>query len=204
MLYRIFEKTGDQAALQESLKKYREARSVWAEMVAISKPVYKSDITVGEHPHLRGHWADRLPAINADIALVEKKLDPAKLSDGSHAALIKAALSRPRRTIIASSHAPAATFRPGQPLDLELSVAKTAAPVSAHLYYRHVTHEERYQSTEMELKDGRYRATIPARYTDSAYPLEYYFELKQGSAAWLYPGFNAERTNQPYFVVRRA
>ena len=27
---------------------------------------------------------------------------------------------------------------------------------------------------DMELKDGRYRATIPAGYTDSPYPLEYY------------------------------
>ena len=27
-----------------------------------------SDITVGENPQLRGHWLDRLPAIDADIA----------------------------------------------------------------------------------------------------------------------------------------
>ena len=59
-------------------------------------------------------------------------------------------------------------------------------------------------SADMDLKDGRYRATIPAGYTDSPYPLEYYFELKQGSeSAWLYPGFTPELTNQPYFVVRR-
>ncbi len=44
-----------------------------------------------------------------------------------------------------------------------------------------------------------------ASYTDSAYPLQYYIELRQGPAsAWLYPGFTAELTNQPYFVVRRA
>jgi hypothetical protein len=77
--------------------------------------------------------------------------------------------------------------------------------VLARLYYRRVTQAERYESTEMQLRDGHYRATIPADYTDSHYPLEYYFELKQGpDSAWLYPGFGVDLTNQPYFVVRRA
>ena len=77
--------------------------------------------------------------------------------------------------------------------------------MSALLYYRHVTQAERYESAEMQLRDGRYHATIPAGYTDSQYPLEYYFELKQGpESAWLYPGFSEDLTNQPYFVVRRA
>ncbi len=205
VLYRIYETTGDPAALAESIEKYREARTGWAAIVNISKPVYKPDITVGEHPQLRGHWADRLPAINADIALLEKQADPQRKSDGSHAAAIQAALGRPKRNTVASSHRPASTFKPGHPLDLELSVAKSATPISALVHYRRVTHAERYSSAVMEFKDGRYRATIPASYTDSPYPLEYYFELKQGDAsAWLYPGFTPQLTNQPYFVVRRA
>ncbi len=48
-----------------------------------------------------------------------------------------------------------------------------------------------------------YRATIPGDYTDSNYPLQYYFEFKQGTdKTWLYPGFNSDLTNQPYFVMR--
>jgi hypothetical protein len=73
------------------------------------------------------------------------------------------------------------------------------------MYYRHVTHEERYQAADMEALGNRYRATIPAAYTGSPYPLQYYFELKADPAtAWLYPGFSAGLANQPYFVVRRA
>jgi hypothetical protein len=56
----------------------------------------------------------------------------------------------------------------------------------------------------MELKDGSYHATIAGNYTDSAYPLEYYFELKRGNSAWIYPGLSADLANQPYFVVRKA
>ena len=56
----------------------------------------------------------------------------------------------------------------------------------------------------MEGKDGTYRTAIPGEYTNSPYPLEYYFELKQGPAsAWLYPGFATNLNNQPYFVLRR-
>ena len=71
------------------------------------------------------------------------------------------------------------------------------------LYYRHVTQAERWLSMEMEGADRRYRAAIPAGYTASPYPLQYYFECKDGpEKAWLYPGFAADLANQPYFVVR--
>jgi hypothetical protein len=67
-----------------------------------------------------------------------------------------------------------------------------------------VNQSERYQTAEMEAGDKRYRATIPAAYTESPYPLQYYFELKESpEKAVLYPGFASELTNQPYFVVRR-
>ena len=49
-----------------------------------------------------------------------------------------------------------------------------------------------------------YRAAIPAAYTDSPYPLQYYFEVRESAEkAWLYPGFAADLANQPYYVVRR-
>ncbi|HYM10876.1 MAG TPA: hypothetical protein VEU62_09085, partial [Bryobacterales bacterium] len=105
-------------------------------------------------------------------------------------------------------HAPAAHFRPGQPLEIELSLEKDSAgphPLSVHLHYRQVNQAERYRVAEMEPRDNRYRAAIPGDYTESPYPLEYFFELKDGSgAAWLYPGFEPDLSNQPYFVVRRA
>ena len=46
VLYRIHERTGDRAALEESLKQYRAARAAWAELANRAKGVYVSDITV--------------------------------------------------------------------------------------------------------------------------------------------------------------
>jgi hypothetical protein len=109
-------------------------------------------------------------------------------------------LGRPPRREIACTHAQPSTFVRGKVLGIEIA---TKLPVSARLYYRHVNQAEHYQSVEMTPQDGVHRAAIPGDYTDSDYPLQYYFELKQGSdKAWLYPGFNVALTNQPYFVVR--
>jgi hypothetical protein len=50
-----------------------------------------------------------------------------------------------------------------------------------------------------------HRGEIPGDYTDSLFPLEYYFEVREESSRpWLYPGFNATLSNQPYFVLRQA
>jgi hypothetical protein len=98
-------------------------------------------------------------------------------------------------------HTPPAVFHPGQPLELEFAAPKL---VSARMYYRHVNQAERFESVEMQVRDNRYRAAIPAAYTQSLYPLQYYFELKTApDQACLFPGFAANLSNQPYFVVRR-
>jgi hypothetical protein len=63
----------------------------------------------------------------------------------------------------------------------------------------------KYSPIQLSANGQSYSGTIPAAYTDSQYPLEYYFEVKQDAQhAGLYPGFSPERNNQPYFVVRRA
>jgi len=51
--------------------------------------------------------------------------------------------------------------------------------------------------------DG-YSASIPGDYTQSVYPLQYYFALQRGAdAAWLYPAFNSTLSNQPYYAVAK-
>ena len=106
------------------------------------------------------------------------------------------------RTSGVCQHIQPKSFKVRQPLDIEFSFKKT--PTSALLYYRHVNHAERYETLEMQLLSNRYRATIPATYTDSEYPIQYYMELKEGpDKAWLYPGLREDLANQPYFVVRK-
>jgi hypothetical protein len=205
VLYALFEQSGDRDALVESLKAYRRARSAWAELANHARDVYKSDVTVGELPQLRGHWLDRLPAMDRDIAELEKKLEQSGRGVAAPERVkscIQEALGRPRRTIVAARHTAPQSFRGGEPLAIEVALQKSASAV--RLYYRHVNQGERFETISMTAQGNRFRAVIPADYTRSPYPLEYYFEIKHGSeSASLYPGFAPDLANQPYFVVRK-
>ncbi len=206
VLYAIFEQSGDRTALELSLKMYQKARSYWAELADRAHEVYKPDVTIGEMDVQRGHWLDRLPAIDEDIALMAKKLEQIQGNSSTQPDNVRLAIQeatgRPIRVSAVCHHIPSEHFKAGEPLELELSIEKEVA--SVRLYYRHVNHAERYNSVEMRLTGKSYRTSIPAEYTNSQYPLQYYFELKETSAkAWLYPGFAADLTNQPYFVVRK-
>jgi len=206
VLYGIYESGGDRIALEESLKAYQRARGIWAQLAEFGK-VYVSDITAGELLHLRGHWLDRLPAIDADIADMKKKLgsaQPAGSRQERAESAVAEALGRPRRDEITLRHSPPAHFVPGKPLEIELSLERPAKLKAARIYYRRVNQAERYQTAAMQPDDRRYRATISANYTQSPYALQYYFELQESpDRALLYPGFGPDLSNQPYFVIRR-
>jgi hypothetical protein len=206
VLFGIFEQSGDYNALIESLNFYKKARAHWAELANRARDVYKPDITIGENPFLRGHWLDRLPAIDEDIAYMTGMVEQLKSNVTSLLGNVQSAIieskGRPVRSSGVCYHNRPQGFRAGQPLTIEISFDKT--PVSAHLYYRHVNHAERYETEEMHLDGSGYLATIPSTYTDSQYPIQYYIELRDGPGkAWLYPGFMEDLVNQPYFVVHR-
>ncbi len=203
VLYGIFEHSGDRAALQQAIDRYRLARAVWAGLAGRAKPIYLPDITVGEEPHQRGHWQDRLQAIDEDIADMARQMEPAKENESQQDRIRSAileALSRPRRTRPPCRHQVPLHFVPGQPLEIQLALERPG--IAARLFYRHVNQAERFNTAQMQVRDNLCRSVIPGNYTDSPYVLQYYFELKEGpDRAWLYPGFSLELSNQPYFVV---
>ena len=202
VLYAIHEKSGDRGALEEALKAYRAARDAWARRDRSAR-AYGADLSVSSAFTERGQWTDRLAAIDADIAQMERLLAAAKPSDDPRVrAAVAEALTRPRRDAARRRHRPPARFRPKEALALEIAVARPVA--SVRLYYRHVSQAERFESVEMQPQASLYRASIPATYTDSPYPLQYYFEVRESQdKAWLHPGFAADLSNQPYFVVQR-
>ncbi|HEY4065100.1 MAG TPA: hypothetical protein VGM30_24515 [Puia sp.] len=200
-LYAIFEQNGDRIALEEALVNYRTARVFWKEL-ADKAGVYRSDLTFGETPWLRGHWSDRLAAIDEDIDHMARKIEEDALP-----AAMKSILQRPVRATIPCHHKPPGSFVAGQTVPLALGLE--SMPSSVRLYYRHVNQAEHYQMMEMQLPSaasgaGLFQATIPETYTGTPYALQYYFEIRQEhGVALLYPGFNAALTNQPYFVIRQ-
>ena len=203
-LYALYVRSGSRAALERAVREYREARSVWSQLAEGPGRVYVSDITIGPLPHQRGHWLDRLPAIDHDIDVMAKQLEalPSQTRRGEEEKLLDAALSRSGRLALSCRHAPPERFTAGESLQLTLSVPKDAALVAVRIHYRHVDQGEDYQTMPLEPSDGGYRAFLPGSYTNSRYPLQYFFELQGQHGAQLYPGFAPDRANQPYFVAR--
>ncbi len=201
LLWQVFDKTGDRRAAEAAVARYEAARAAWAAMATRAAIVYRSDIAYGRTPFRRGHWSDRLPAIDADIAAMKAALaKPAAPAPRDAAMLIAAVTMRPSRPQAAVVHTAPERFHPGA--ELKLAV-KTAADVTAILHYRHVDQAERWTQVEMTGKAGSFEAAIPAAYTASPYPLQYYFEFRRGTKAWSHPAFNASLSNVPYYAVFR-
>jgi hypothetical protein len=117
---------------------------------------------------------------------------------------IKVATVPPQRRADVARRTPPRAFHPGQTLSLTVQIPSTSALSSVRLHYRHVNQGERWLSTEMQSGGGGYTATIPAEYTDSVYPLEYYFDVRSGEgSAWFHPAFNSTFSNQPYYAISK-
>jgi hypothetical protein len=211
VLYALFERTGDRAALDAAVDAYRSARQAWTRVVEVTTDVYVSDVTYGEGWFQRGHWSDRLAAIDRDIAAMEQKaMTPAApqtvtgITPERVAGLVRDTLGRPRRPAQNITHVPPASFRRGQPVALGVTRASDQAGSQAiRMFYRHTHQAERWRVLPMQREADSCHATIPGEYTDSPYPLEYYFETSDEAGRWwLYPGLGADLSNQPYFVLR--
>jgi hypothetical protein len=210
VLFEIYQQTGNAEAGRLALAQYQGAREAWATMASRANGVYRPDITYGDIPMRRGNWSDRLAGIDKDIAAMQNKLQtpPTPAASGQHIeGALRAATGGPNRPSIPCTHTQPSSFRPGQPLLLSLLVTgKTAgdAPNAVHLYYRHVNQGERWLSVGMKRDHDGYSAAIPGDYTNSVYPLQYYFALQRGAdAAWLYPAFNSTLSNQPYYAISK-
>jgi hypothetical protein len=208
VLYAVFQQTQERRAGQEALDCYRKARAAWA-AAARAGAVYRDDITYGSTPMRRGHWTDRLAAVDKDIAALTAQVQAAgdaEPTPNTRRAIVQA-MGRPARPTIAWTHTPQAAFEPGVALAVAITVPRQVLePILTQVFlrYRHVNQAERWQREEMHANGTVFGAEIPAEYTQSPYALEYCFELRaKDGSAWLAPGFNAALSSQPYYAVAR-
>jgi hypothetical protein len=209
LCYALFDRTGNEAALAQALRSYRAAREAWVKLVDTTKDAYVDDLTYGPGRFQRGHWSDRLDAIDQDIATMEAKggssTRPDAPSAETVAAMIQQILAPSPRPNVATKHVPPTSFERGKEVPIALTVAAAAPAIrSIDLHYRHTHQAQPWQVVAMQSQGGEYRATVAGQYTDTAFPVEYYFEMRdEAGRAWLNPGFNDTWSNQPYWVVRQ-
>lgn len=197
--YSIYRRTGDPHAAEASHSAYRKARDSWSAMAERASRIYKADISYGEIAIRRGHWRDRLPVIDQDLVALEHYFAVKTAQNGSASVALAYLAKVPVRPSPAIEHIAPPSFRPGNDMPLSISVPESVT--SAILWYRHINHGERWLSVPMQRSDSTCSATIPRNYTDSPFPLQYYFELRVSGAATLHPVLDATLSNQPYFAV---
>ena len=217
VLWEYYLLSGEARAAREAVDRYFSARSAWRDAARVCQDVYVADITYGPHPWLRGRWDDRLPAIDRDIADMaariqeDRPLDPGA-GDAGDGASGASALGETHLAYFQSwwtsqrhpcRHLPPAGFTPGAPLELACAPLG-ASRRSIFLHYRHVNQSEAWQCAPMAWSGGCYKARIPGSYTQSPFPLQYYFEIEDGACAKFYPGLEDSLSNVPYFVLTGA
>jgi len=164
--------------------------------------IYTADVSYGDIPIRRGHWAGRIPAVDQDLAALEKHFGEKLIQRSSAGRAIQLATKASPRPAVAAEHTVPDTFHPGS--DLSLTIATPAIVTESILWYRHVNQGERWSSVPMQKAGNAYSASIPGGYTNSRYPLQYYFELLTADAATLDPPFNPTLSNQPYYALMPA
>jgi hypothetical protein len=202
--YELHVQTGDRASLRRAIAHLAAARDAWVEATELGG-VYVGDLTFGPEPRLRGHWGDRLPAIDADLQDMRDLVQVASTEpvDGSDIpAVVAASLDIPAVDVV---HEPPRGFRPGEPLALRVAFCgEDAARVTAvRVRYRPMNQALPFARLEMQRTADGFTAGLPAQGLTGEYPLAYAFELRdEAGTAWRHPGLGATLTDQPYVVVR--
>ena len=132
LYFALWQKGKSRDAGARAIECYNQARDAWAKLAARAKSVYASDVSYGEIPQRRGHWMDRLAAIDADLAAMkaavakhlEGKLWELRLTgrDGIARALYVTAIRR--RVIIVRAFVKKTQKTPQAEIDLALKRAK--------------------------------------------------------------------------------
>lgn len=196
--YALWQRTGSTAELQDAVGHLRQARQRVLDVVDLTKDVYRPNLTFGDRRAEQGHWADRIPALENDLAAMEAELAAADTGGSSEVPGESPAGPRP-----ALDHEPVTGFTAGSPITVHV---QTDTPVDGTvlLRYRHLNQGEHYQEMIMEGDGTGWSATIPGSYTDSPYHLTYYFLIRTASGdAWISPGLDETLANCPYHVVNQ-
>jgi len=207
VLYAVFEQSEETEVGRKAIDLYGMAGEAWDDMATHAAAVYQRDISYGSIPMRRGHWSDRLGAIDADIAALTERVksagQPDVSSENTRRATVEAT-GRPGRPVLACAHKPPLSFEAGAALALSVTALVPDEVVSIRIHYRHVDQAERWRRVEIQGDCGSFTAAIPADYTATEFPLEYYFDLAGKSGAMrLEPAFNETLSNQPYYTVMR-
>lgn len=196
--WRQHERTADLTSVGAALTAYRSARDAW-QRASTAADVYQPDIPFGRMPYQRGHWADRLSAIDDDVAALARH---AGADDCLRHADRPGRPARPAARVQPDiGHVPPAAFEKGEPLRLSFT-APERSDLAIRVHYRQVDQSATWRVAPTAIHGDRFSLDVPADFTDSPYSIQYFVEVRSSAGTGLYPRLDPlHLSNQPYFVV---
>jgi len=201
VLYYIYRKTNDSNAKTEGIKYYEAAVDFWKKHCDDVGRVYK----YLDYGFQAGHWSDSLKNMQAEVNEFKKinysTVQSFTTHPGPAAASIAKVKAKQVKPAAGATHTQPSIFKKGD--ELRLSIYTDGTTVSAKLYYRHINQAEEWMSENMTKSGNNFTASIPGSYTNTVFPLQYYFGLNKGNnSGVIFPGFDQTLANQPYYHVR--
>ncbi|HUZ18320.1 MAG TPA: hypothetical protein VMV68_08020, partial [Spirochaetia bacterium] len=209
----LHDKTGEIALLESSLRAMERALAAWRKLsergarAYHENLVFQAGVMSGER---MGHWKDRLPEVEADVARLKRLLEAKDSEQRSMAASISE--NRRADAAIASPTSEVSSARARIPehalANVEIPVELLLDPLTRGrgawtLHYRHTNQLEGpfREATMVETSFG-YRGVIPAEFvTDDFDILVYFATVEANGRARIFPGlYNAEHP-MPYLVI---
>ena len=189
----------------KALSNYIKAKNSWEEAAVISKKYYLPDLSYGPQSWLRGRWDDRLPAIIEDINHMKKFLiqntkivKPLK----KNIKMISLIENWNVDQNILISHIPPKNFKKGEDIYLSCKLNKKNH-LPAYLHYREVNQSKKWSKKKLIKVNENYKSVISKTFTQTNYPIQYYFEFGGTVYSSFSPGFNNYLSNQPYHLIRQ-
>jgi len=202
--YSLFRRTKELEFLKGAIRSYEEAREAFASVASVTAGAYPHDLAFGSRVSEHGHWLDRLPAIDQDLEALRSELHDAGTMEGQPLVAVPSRRTGKRPEF---AHVPPTGFSPGEVMVIEGAVTGGFSG-KVVLHYRHVNQAEPYETVEMVAEGCKWTAKIDKCYTQSPYPIMYFFSFHhEDGGAWLWPGFGigeeVDLAGQPYYVVRQ-
>ena len=198
--------SGNKQIGNKALKKYIKARNQWKVAGDISKEIYLPDLTYGPQSWLRGRWDDRLPAIDEDINNMRKILNLNKNKKNLHNNSVIKNLTIMENwknfQKITIEHISPKIFFQNKKILLNCSI-KFNSNYLGYLHYRQVNQSIKWEKIKLNKAAKNFTANIPASYTKTPFPIQYYFEFIDNKISSFAPGFTKNLSNQPYYILRK-
>lgn len=207
-LYELGTRLRDGAVLAEAVRRYRSAREEWARLAGAAGASHpEGDLVFGPDAHLRGHWADRIEAIDLDLRAMDSLAAATAPGEGG-----LTWLDRAESVSLEPPPATAVRITESRSPDGGLTVVARVTAAGPHgpargvvLNVRPVDQSALYSRLHLTPTRAGFAGTMSGDALDARYDTQYFLTVETvAGARWIYPGLGPSLLEQPYRVAGRS